>query len=138
MFKLSARAISTILACLLPVTPVFANPCAMDVLLLVPLTGPASSVGTDSMNAARMAHQDLPDQIRNRMTLRFDDTQMRAAVAVSAFKAALTKGKPDAVVVGFSESTNSVAPLAGKEHMVMLGVGPSRQFLLNNPFRETS
>jgi ABC-type branched-subunit amino acid transport system substrate-binding protein len=106
----------------------------MDVVLLMPISGPAASIGTDCMNSAKLAYEDLPEEIRRRMTLRFDDTQMKPAVAVNAFRAQMAKKRPDAVVVGLSESTNAVGPITGREKTVMFGIGPSRAFLENNPF----
>lgn len=107
-------------------------PCKIDALLLAPLSGPAASIGTDCVNVAQLALESLSPDIRDRISLRVDDTQMKPAVAVNAFKSQISRGKPDVTLVAFSESTNAVSPIAAREGVVMIGIGPSRKFLDGN------
>ena len=112
----------------------FSEKCTMKIVSFAPLTGPAASVGTDCINVARLALDKLPAEVKGRMSMQFEDTQMKPAVAVNAFKSQFAKSRPDALIVGFSESTNAISPLAARERLVMFGIGPSRKFLDKNLF----
>jgi branched-chain amino acid transport system substrate-binding protein len=109
-------------------------PCTLTAGLFMPLSGPAASVGDDFRRAAIMSHENLPELVRQKVTLLFEDTQLNASVAVNAHRALTLRARPDVVVVAFAESINALAPIAERSKTPLIGCGPTRDFLRDRPF----
>jgi ABC-type branched-subunit amino acid transport system substrate-binding protein len=97
---------------------------AVKVALLLPLSGNASTVGNAMLDAATMALSDAyltasPDQIHSQIILIPKDTSNTPAEAAKAAQQAIEQGATFIVGPLFSQSVNSVAPIA-KEHNVSM------------------
>jgi ABC-type branched-subunit amino acid transport system substrate-binding protein len=91
------------------------------VFFFEPLSGPAATVGDDFRRAALMSFEKLPPEVRRRLKLVFEDTQLNATVVVNAYKALSHRERIDAAVVSFSESVNAIAPIADRAKIPMVG-----------------
>ncbi|MFN4895142.1 MAG: ABC transporter substrate-binding protein [Pseudomonadota bacterium] len=109
-------------------------PCSITAGLFMPLSGPAATIGDDFRRAALMSHDKLPEAIRQRVKLVFEDTQLNATVAVSAHRALAIRARPDVLVVSFAESVQALAPIAQRSKTPLIGCGPTRDFLTDRPF----
>jgi len=108
--------------------------CSITAAMFMPLSGPAATVGDDFRKAALLSHEKLPPQVRDRIKLVFEDTQLNATVAVSAHRSLAARDKLDAVVVAFGESANALAPIVNKSGIPFIGCAPTRDFFKDRPF----
>ena len=81
-----------------------------------------------------MSHDRLPESVRGRVKLLFEDTQLNATVAVNAYRSLTLRTSPDALVVAFSESVHALAPMANRSKTPLIGCAPTREFLRDRPF----
>jgi ABC-type branched-subunit amino acid transport system substrate-binding protein len=108
--------------------------CSMNAALFMPLSGGAATVGDDFRRAALMSYEKLSPEIQQRLKLIFEDTQLNAAVALSAYRSVTQRERVDVAVVSFAESVNAIAPIAEREKVPFIGCAPTRQFLRDRPF----
>jgi branched-chain amino acid transport system substrate-binding protein len=108
--------------------------CTITAGLFMPLSGAAATVGDDFRKAAILSHEKLPPEVRDRVKLVFEDTQMNATVAVGAYRALSTRQKLNAVVVAFAESSNALAPIVNKAGIPFIGCAPTHTFFKDRPF----
>jgi branched-chain amino acid transport system substrate-binding protein len=108
--------------------------CNITAGLFMPLSGPAATVGDDFRRAALMSHEKLPSDVRSRVKLVFEDTQLNASVAVNAYRSLTQRERPDIIVSSFAESTNAIGPIANRAGVPFIGCSPTRDFLRGHPF----
>ena len=93
---------------------------------LFPLTGPGGLIGERARQAAVLAHEELAPQTKARISLLFEDTQMRPAVGFSAAR----KLMADRAVVGLtgfgSETVSAIATEVEKSKIPGIFVTPDK------------
>jgi branched-chain amino acid transport system substrate-binding protein len=108
--------------------------CTITAGMFMPLSGAAATMGDDFRKAATLSGDMLPPEVRSRVHLVFEDTQMNPATAVSAYRALATRVKLNAVVVAFAESSNALAPIVNKAEVPFIGCAPTREFFKDRSF----
>lgn len=86
------------------------------VAAILPFTGPASYVGDEVRNGILLANE------RKAVELVFEDSQSSPKDAVTAFNQLLMSKKPDLVVTSLSTVAMSLAPLAERAKVPLMGV----------------
>ena len=85
--------------------------CHVVVGALFPESGPASLIGERSRQAAQLALEKLPSEIQQRIEIRFEDTQMKPTVGLTATKRLIEDPKL-VMLTGFgSELVGAIAPI---------------------------
>lgn len=137
IFQIPGKALVLILAFMLfpsltlsQVTP----PCRIKLGALLPLTGPASLIGDRSQQAATLALEQMPKELRERIQLIFEDTEMKPA---TGFKAA-QKLLLDPEVVGLfgfgSETIGAISDFEERKQIPGIFVTPDRRPILEKRF----
>jgi len=109
-------------------------PCSMTAAIFLPLSGAAATLGEDFRLAAELSYKRLPEEARQRLKIVYEDTQMNAAVAISAHRSLVSRVQPDVMLVAFSESVHALAPLAEKAETPLIGCAPTREYLTGRRF----
>lgn len=96
-----------------------------SVVIILPLTGKAASVGTGIRNGVQLAMESLPGALKERFKLEFEDDGSESKNAVSAFQK-FSRNPLDAVISVFSNSGNALAPLTERARIahISLAVDP--------------
>ena len=94
--------------------------CKVRIGAVFPLTGPASLIGERSQQAATLALEELPEELRSRIEIVFEDTQMQPTVGLSSARRLMNDSQVVALT-GFGAETVS-AISASVEQSAVPGV----------------
>lgn len=100
--------------------------CKVSFGLLLPLTGPASLIGERSEQAARLAYDELPAPLRSRISLVFEDTEMKSATGVRACMKLLANPQVIALSGFGSETVAAIADILERRKVPGVFVTPDR------------
>ena len=92
---------------------------------ILPLTGPAASLGKNIRQALELAHETLPPESRKRIELYVEDDGWDVKRAVAAFQKLVELDKVDAVFAVGSAVGNALAPRAEQKKMPFIALGAS-------------
>ncbi len=100
--------------------------------LILPLSGPQAEWGKLMQNSAKMAFEDIDAETKLKMSLIFEDDQLKPALATSAFKKLSETDK----VAGFASFSGdvvaAVAPLAEKAEIPMFAITSNKDVVKGN------
>ncbi len=96
---------------------------------ILPLGGEAASVGEAIKNGIVLCHERLSPKIKEQIEILFEDDQMSATNAASAFNKLTSVDHVDAVLTAFSSSGGSVAPLAERKAIPMISIASDPQIV---------
>lgn len=109
-------------------------PCTMKIGGVFPLTGPAAIIGERAQQAAVLSVESLKPELRSRISLQFEDSEMKAA---SGFRA-VQKLAADASVLGLtgfgSETVSASAEFLEKNKVPTIFATPDRSPLIGKQF----
>lgn len=89
---------------------------------ILPLTGDAASIGQAMQNAAQLSHQQLPDSVRARISLHFDDDGMQQKNTITAFNRLVAEHDIDVVLNATSGTANALAPVSEKRAIPLIAI----------------
>jgi branched-chain amino acid transport system substrate-binding protein len=92
---------------------------------LLPLTGPAASVGRDLQNGIKLALRDLEQHGAPAVQVVFEDEKGMNAAAVSAWQKITLSADLAAVICFGSAIGNTLAPLAEEKRLPLVAIGAS-------------
>ena len=110
---------------------------SLNIGFILPLSGPAASWGENTRNGALLALGSLPQADAQRISLFFEDDQLKGALAVTAFQK-LSNKKLDLAVLFGGQSASAVIPIAERAKIPTISItaqsGPieGRQFALRH------
>ena len=94
--------------------------------VILPLSGKAASVGFSIRNGMEMAYQNLPEQTRSKLVLKFDDDAADSKQTVAAVQRLISEGGADVIVTAFSNAGNAVVPITEKSSVPLLSLAYDR------------
>ncbi len=106
---------------------VAAEACRMKIGAMFPLTGPASLIGERSQQAAQLALEELPPELRERITILYEDTEMKAAVGFRAAQSLLRDPEVTALTGFGSEMVTAISALVETKRVPGIYVTPDRR-----------
>jgi len=98
--------------------------CHLRLGVLLPLTGPASTMGDHFRQSMELAQSELLPEIKERLILKFEDTAMNPAKAVSSIKSLIEQDQIDLAVVTFAESVSAVMPIVERRRITTFTLTP--------------
>ncbi len=89
---------------------------------LLPLTGPASNIGTWQKNGIDLALEEINNDpsFNNKIKVIYEDSEGNPKEAVSAFQMLLRKGDIYSVFSSLSSVSNAILPIADKKKVILL------------------
>jgi len=75
-------------------------------------SGEWSNIGTSAVKAVRLAHEGLPEALRRRVRIIFEDDRLQPAQSAAAFQKLLAKDHINGLIAWSSGTAKAVAPLA--------------------------
>jgi branched-chain amino acid transport system substrate-binding protein len=101
----------------------------LDVVALLPLTGPASYLGSELRDGSLVALQELEKRKSGaKINLIFQDSRSSPAEAVSAFHNVESRTKPICYMLALSSVAMAMAPLAAAKKVALVGAAISNPF----------
>ena len=110
-------------ACVAPACADTHHPHAVNVGVILPLTGEGAAPGISFKNGMQLALQTLSPEARARVRFLIEDDQMIPKNTVTAYKRLRASANIDAVVSFTSSASHAVAGLAEADHVPLLAVG---------------
>ena len=110
------------------------NTCHVKIGFVLPLTGPASLIGERSEQAAQLALSSLPENLQSRISLVFEDTEMKPSVGLRATMKLIA----DPSVIGLSgfgsETVSAIVDILERRKITGVFVTPDRKPLLGKSY----
>jgi branched-chain amino acid transport system substrate-binding protein len=104
-------------------------PTKTDVLVILPLSGKGASHGEYVREGLQMFKQDHPD---SRIQASIVDSESNPQKAVSGFEQQLLLHRPGAAISVLSLVSDTVAPIAERNHLLLIGVNTATDTFVNN------
>ena len=115
-----SKFLSIFIVLLFPLQIIAQEPIKVGVIL--PLSGPGSSLGEASRNGITLALESLPENIRSQMQVHFEDDQLKSVHAVSAFQRLVNTRDIDIAYNISSGTANAISPLAERNKIPFVSV----------------
>ncbi|MBX7137356.1 MAG: ABC transporter substrate-binding protein [Oligoflexia bacterium] len=90
--------------------------------IILPLSGEAASLGSYAKNGIELAYHKLPAAARARVTLLYEDDQLKPAMAVTAAHRLIEQENVKVIFTMSSGIGNAVAPIAEQEKVLMIAI----------------
>jgi len=100
--------------------------------VILGLTGPLTSWCEASQNAAELAKELLPDELKATTNLVFEDDGFDPKKTVAAFHKLMTVDKVDAIISWASGNSKAIAPLAEQRKIPLIAIAASDPSLPKN------
>ena len=95
------------------------------IAVIIPLTGPVSSLGQYVKNGIDLALDALPKEQKDAIEVTYDDDQWDPLRTLSAYRKLKREGGADAVFVIGSPTANALVPITEKDKTILIGIGAS-------------
>jgi len=95
------------------------------IAVIIPLSGNVASLGNYVKNGIDLSHGALPQQLRDRISLVYEDDQFEPIKTVAAYRKLAATGGTDAVFVVGSPPANALGPILEKEGKILIAIGAS-------------
>ncbi len=95
--------------------------------VILALSGPASGPGIACKSGMEFAAEDLDEEVRKKLTLKFEDDNNSPQKTISAFKKLVELEKSDAVFSFSSGCSHAVAPLAEQSKTPLLAIASDQK-----------
>lgn len=105
----------------------------LNIGIILPLTGGYASVGRHMKNAAELSYRHLPAAVQQKLHISFEDDQLNAAQAVTAFTKLQQTSPLSAVVLMGGQSVGSVLPLASSRGVLSFCITADSTLVLGKP-----
>lgn len=93
--------------------------------VILPLTGDAATMGNYLKNGIDLAYKSLAPDEQKHIQLFYEDSQLQANRAVSAYQKLRSVNRVNAIMLLGSGDGNAVAPLSEKEKVILISIGAS-------------
>jgi branched-chain amino acid transport system substrate-binding protein len=134
-FPLMARIIPAFAVIAIFCRTVSAEPLAKaGIGLVLPLTGAHAQTAEAMKNAALLAYNELPEQARSQIRLIFEDDQLDASKALSAFNKLVSADRVSAVITFGGQSVAALAPLAAGSQTAMIALTADSNLVRGKPY----
>lgn len=90
--------------------------------LILPLTGDVASLGENAKSGTNLAYNDLPESIKQKMQLIFEDDGFQPKNTVSAFNKLVETDRVNVIICFTSGPCGAVAPLADQKQVPLIAV----------------
>jgi len=110
------------------------SPCKVKIGMLLPLTGPASLIGERSEQAARLALEQLPKDLSERLSIIFEDTEMKPASGFRAVQKLLTVSSIVGLAGFGSETVGASADFIERKKIPGIFVTPDRKPIVEKKY----
>ena len=105
---------------------VYAQDRPLRLGVILPLTGKSATVGVAVHNGMLLAHEGLPERVRKRFTLQFEDDASETRQSVAAARRLIGEGRVDAVCTAMSNTGNAVVPLTEQRQIALISLAYDR------------
>ncbi len=126
--------ISIVISCCLPAIAQVSLPVPVRIGLILPLTGAHAQTAAAMRNAATLSYDDLAQDTQRKIELVFEDDQLDAAKAISAFNKLVSVDKVQAVVTFGGQSVAAIAPLAARSGVAIIALTADSSLVRGRPF----
>ncbi len=94
----------------------------LQLLAILPLTGPAASGGVYLRNGIKLGRQEVERRYGDQFKLQVEvqDSQNLPKVGISVLQAALVRKRPDAVISGLSSVSQAIVPIVEQEGILTI------------------
>jgi ABC-type branched-subunit amino acid transport system substrate-binding protein len=98
--------------------------CKVRIGAMLPLTGPASLIGERAYQAATLAREELPDELKSRIEILYEDTQMQPAAGLNAARRLISDPTMVALTGFGSETVSAISTSVEKSEIPGIFVTP--------------
>ncbi|MCB0324534.1 MAG: ABC transporter substrate-binding protein [Bdellovibrionales bacterium] len=95
------------------------------IAVILPLSGPVASLGQSLREGIALRHESLPEEVRRKVRLSYEDDQFDPAQTVTAYRRLSATDRFDAVFVLGSPPANALSPIVEKEKKILVAIGAS-------------
>ena len=90
--------------------------------LILPLTGEVASLGENAKNGAKLAHDGLSKNVKQKIELKFEDDNFKPKNTVSAFNKLVENDGANIIICFTSAPCSAVAPIADRNKIPLIAV----------------
>lgn len=101
------------------------NAAKYRIAVIIPLSGNVASLGNYVKKGIDLSYGALPQQLRNRISLIYEDDQFDPTKTVTAYRKLAATSGADAVFVVGSTPANALGPILEKERKILIAIGAS-------------
>ncbi|OEU56965.1 MAG: hypothetical protein BA862_06660 [Desulfobulbaceae bacterium S3730MH12] len=107
---------------------------SLDVIALLPLTGPAASLGEYLKNGLQLGQATVDKKFEDQIhiNLRIVDTKSKPKNGIDALRSAMLINKPDAVITALSSVSSAIKPIVDQEGIATIATTTSLSGLPQN------
>lgn len=106
----------------------------LEVVALLPLTGPGASLGDFLNNGITLAKEEIGRKFAGQMNVHVEvlDSKNLPGEAVSVLRAQLSRGRPHAVISGLSSVSSAIKPIVESEGILTIATATAREDILHD------
>ncbi len=106
----------------------------LNVGIVLPLSGPGATWGKHLQNGALLAYETLPDNLKNKLNIKFEDDQLKSSLSISAFRKLTSSKDTDLIVLFGGHAGAPVVPIAEKLKIPSITITAKREIVLNKKY----